>query len=293
MMKRTSVVVAIVFALLGCAAHGQTVVVGNGGGDVATNVAVGDPAVLAENTGGHQTVAIGYGVLTRQVGETVHANTAGGYMSQWGTTTGSSNTTWGYQTLLLNGTGVNNTAVGTAAAAFAVDRVSNAIFGYHSFLTGGGDHNSTLGSHVLLKAEDASFNVGAGSQTLRELVGGNRNTAIGEQSLGRLLFGNSNTAVGSASCYGAQYGDRNICVGWNAGSEMGDGGGNVIIGGNTGATIAGRSNQILIADGDGTVRQAFDQGALYLPSLAAPAGQTYFVCIDDTGRVFSQAAACQ
>ena len=102
--------------------HG--VVVGLGGGDVATNSRVGSGA-LANNTTGSLNAAFGFEALAN--------NTEGNYNSAIGglngNTTGSNNSTNGMQALMDNTTGSDNTALG-----------------FQALIANNGDNNVAIGS---------------------------------------------------------------------------------------------------------------------------------------------------
>ena len=136
------------------------VTVGQGGNQIATNVAVGNTALdsnttgtnntavgydaltantdgiqntalgasaLDANTGGDYNTAIGYSALTTAT--TANYNTATGYRALNATLTGAGNTAHGADALLLV-TGSNNTAVGYAAGNALTTGSNNTIIGY-------------------------------------------------------------------------------------------------------------------------------------------------------------------
>jgi len=151
-----------------------------GGGNVATNTALG-PQALVANTTGEKNTALGPSALA--------ANT-----------TGSSNTAIGPSALALSN-GSYNTAIGQDAMA------------EHRT----GTNNTSIGISTLLQFENGSFLTAIGSGALAYFKSGNANTAIGNAAL--LGLGASakahsnNTAVGDASQLKIDTGNGNSSFG--------------------------------------------------------------------------------
>jgi hypothetical protein len=159
---------------------------------------VGTLALNANTTGGNNvvmgyeamrtatavefSVAIGSGALRNYNNgfPTTGRNTAVGYQSMIGTTTGSYNTALGYQSLDANTTGNLNTAVGYAAMPSSTTGGNNTAMGYASL------QNNTTGNNNTAYGYQAGF----GTST-----GGN-NTAVGYQASVNNGTLNNTTALG-------------------------------------------------------------------------------------------------
>ena len=170
--------------------HGLTV--GLGGGSVAGNTAVGY-ATLPGNTTGVVNSAVGYAAL--------NANTTGSY-----------NSAFGWAALYSNTTASNNTAVGSHAG-----------------------YNNTTGSITAV-----------GYYALNNNTTGNYNTAVG-QSAGYSTTGSSNTFIGQGAGYYVTTGSKNTILGSYTGNQGG-------------LDIRTASNYIVLSDGDGNPRGIFDNG---------------------------------
>lgn len=129
-----------------------------------------------------------------------------------------------------------------------------------------GNFNTAFGSEALLSNTDGSNNVSVGLNSMYLNTTGNNNTAIGHSALAGNSVSSFNTAIGSSSFNNAT-GSYNTGIGYGSGSAITTGSKNVIIGRFTGTTgesptpvydIRTSSNNIVISDGDGNVRQTFD-----------------------------------
>jgi len=146
---------------------GNSVFLGTGAGalDDGTdnkNVAVGDSALNANNTGLRNT-AIGFKALFSNTA--AKYNTAIGYHTLQSNTTGSINTAIGSNALLSNTTGQNNTAVGSNALYLNTTGDANVAIGYSA------NRSNELGSNNTMLGYDA------GSQSI-----GNNNVFLGYQA---------------------------------------------------------------------------------------------------------------
>ena len=158
--------------------------VGRGGGDVASNVALGASA-LAANTNQTFNTAIGSGALALSTAYSctaVGANALGGAVN----------------------TGVYNTALGFNALQ----------------LNTGGDSNVAAGYSALRLNDIGDYNVAMGRQALGVSVSADNNTAMGYLALGSATAGN-NTAIGQGAGYGTgagalTSGSNNTFVGYRA-----------------------------------------------------------------------------
>jgi hypothetical protein len=129
-----------------------------------------------------------------------------------------------------------------------------------------GSFNTAFGSKALSSNTDGSNNVSVGLNSMFLNTEGNNNTAIGHSALGGNSVGINNTAIGSSSLNNVT-GSNNTAIGYLSGSAITTGAKNVIIGSFTGTTgesptplydIRTSSNNIVISDGDGNIRQTFD-----------------------------------
>jgi hypothetical protein len=210
-------------------------------------------------------------------------NIGGGNMS---VATGEENTGFGKQNLNVIEGGYHNTAVGA----------------YSLFSLTGGVYNVAIGRNSLYSLIDQSSNTAVGNSSALNFIGssgtfigalsggkrlsGSSNTAIGVNSLVgnstvSLNTGNSNTAIGDASLNVVSSGSKNVALGKGSGSLITTGSSNVIIGSFTGTTgesptpvydIRTSSNNIVISDGDGNIRQTFDNSGAATFSNTVNAG---------------------
>jgi hypothetical protein len=135
------------------------VAVGQGGNQIATNVAVGNTA-LDSNTTGTNNTAVGYDAMTA-------------------TTDGIQNSAFGAGALDANTGGDYNTALGYNALTTATTANYNTGVGYRALnAVATGSNNTALGSDALLLA-----------------TGGN-NTAVGYQAGNSITTGSNNTVIG-------------------------------------------------------------------------------------------------
>jgi hypothetical protein len=118
--------------------------IGRGGGNIATNTALGYQAINA-------------GTATQN-----DQNTAVGYQSLFSNTQGQYNTSLGYQSLYTNIIGSSNTAIG-----------------WYSLYTNTGDANTGTGKRSLYKNTSGSYNSGFGNSALDQITTGSNNSALG------------------------------------------------------------------------------------------------------------------
>jgi hypothetical protein len=232
--------------------------VGQGGGNVATNTAVGAGALAANTTGG--STAIGYNALNQ--------NTTGAFSTAVGvfaleTNNADQNVAVGQASLRANTTGQSNTATGNTSLRFNTTGSNNAAFG-----------NGALNANTT-----ASNNTAVGYQALFANTTASESTAVGYQA-GYTSTGTAQTFIGYKAGYAVSSGTYNCYVGYQAGVAATTGSYNTFVGGinsgylvTTGAgnTIIGcysgnqggldirtASNHIVLSDGDGNPRQIID-----------------------------------
>jgi hypothetical protein len=161
-----------------------SILLGRGGGNLASNVAIGN-ILLPANTTGQQNIALGTSCLSSNT--TGGSNLAIGADALLSNTNGSFNIAIGVGTLFNNITGGDNIAIGKAA----------------------------------LNSSSASNNLSIGNSSLQNNTSGNLNVAIGNEAL-FFNTGSNNTAVGWRAGYstssGAGSNNTLMGVGANIGS---------------------------------------------------------------------------
>jgi hypothetical protein len=191
--------------------------IGKGGGNVATNTALGASALNA-NTTGNDNSAVGQDALFSNT--TGNDNSAVGYFSLRNNTTGSSNSAVGFAALQNNTTGNSNSAVGFLSLRNNTTGNNNSAVGYFSLT------NNTTGGN---------------------------NSAVGFAALQDNTTGNNNSAVGISALLSNTTGSSNSAVGRNAGRFIADGttlntvtNNSVYLGADTKALASNQTNQIVI-----------------------------------------------
>ena len=179
----------------------NSLTIGRGAGNVATNTANGVNALYSNTTGS--------------------VNTAIGYQALYSNIDGSSNVANGLQTLYNNIDGSNNTANGRQALYNNIDGSNNVANGYRAlFLNTTGASNTANGHQALYNNIDGSSNVANGLQALFSNTSGSGNIGIGYQALYNNIDGSSNVANGYRALYSNTSGSGNIGIGFmnNAGA---------------------------------------------------------------------------
>jgi trimeric autotransporter adhesin len=229
--------------------------VGQGGGNVATNTAVGVDALAANEAGGTNNTAVGYQALDANT--TGDNNVAMGRGALTSNTTASNNTAIGDSALATNTTGTANVAVGTDALIFNTT----------------GSNNTALGTSALVQNTTASGNTAMGFGAGIAITTGADNTIIGREAGEALTTSGSCVFIGSYS--GEQTtGANNTFVGKDSGYLVTTGAKNTILGrynGNGGGLdIRTASNRIVLSDGDGFPRMHFlSDGEPVIPRLTS------------------------
>ena len=251
----------------------NTLTVGLGSGQVATNTVLGNGA-LGGNVSGANLVAIGQQALRVN---TTSNNTAVGYQAGYSNTTGFM-TAFGYQALYTNTTG------GSA--------YSNTAFGYQTlYKNTTGEGNTAFGGKVadgtspLYANTTGSYNCAFGVGSLKTNIVGTQNNAVGVQALYNntgsynnafgvnALFTNSsgsnNSAFGEQALY-VNTGSNNTAYGYQAGNTLTTGSNNILIGYQAAPSAITVSNEITIGNSSNTVvRMPLNYGAVSaLPSAS-------------------------
>jgi len=194
--------------------HGLTV--GQGGGSVSTNTAVGASA-LSSNTSGLQNTALGNLALTTNTASSGNTglgygslnindggnyNTAVGRSSLGSNTTGNNSVAVGYQALVFN-TASNNTAVGYQALYGVSDTGNNTALGYSagSDLTSGANYNLMLGPNTRSIASNANTQIVMGVNPSGTITGKGGNTffVYANNSAGQATGGSYYNGANSSS----------------------------------------------------------------------------------------------
>lgn len=145
----------------------------------------------------------GGGSLTHSSGIQGQYNTALGYNTMTGITTGVGNVALGSRNMQGLTTGTNNTSVGEGSQQSLSTGVHNTSVGSQALSSvGGGGYNVAVGS-ISQPAGSGFYNVSAGYTSMNDLLNGGLNTGIGYQSLFYNRTGSRNTAYGFASLKGA------------------------------------------------------------------------------------------
>ena len=144
-------------------------------------------------------------------------NTAVGYQSMQGLTSGFGNTAGGYQALYSNTTGFYNTASGYQALYADTQGDDNTATGYQTLYSNLTGFDNTASGYGSLYSNTTGFSdSGSGFQTLYYNTTGNYNTATGNAALLQNTTGSNNTAVGTFAGRTNTTGNSNTFVGFNA-----------------------------------------------------------------------------
>jgi len=166
--------------------------VGQGGGNVSTNTAVGASALAANTTGA--------------------SNTAVGYQALDATTTGGNNVAVGNNALGANTTAANNTAIGVGALASNTTGASNVAVGQGAMdASTTGSFNTALGRYALLSNTTGPQNTAVGYEALALCTTGDTNTALGQNALSSTT-GNANLGIGQGAGANLTTGNGNVCI---------------------------------------------------------------------------------
>jgi hypothetical protein len=173
----------------------------------------GKPSTFPPDTHTHTTIQI----TDLRGGGNIASNTALGPSALANNTTGDKNTALGPSALQANTTGSGNTAIGPSALALSNGSFNTAIgqdaLSFH--LTG--TNNTAIGIATLLQFENGSFLTAIGSGALAYFKNGNANTAIGNAAMlglgANTKTHSNNTAVGDASQLKIDTGNGNSSFG--------------------------------------------------------------------------------
>lgn len=234
---------------------------GRGGGNVATNFAVGLNALksnttgsnnvalggyaLSSNTVGFQNVAIGYRSLANNISAINNValgyyalesnivgaeNIAAGYFSLQSNTSGSKNIAFGSFSLWKNTEGYENVAIGSLALGMNTTGIFNIAIGSSALQSNiDGIRNIAIGLNTLFDNQTGSENVAIGISALQSNSVSN-NVAIGNASLAKNTTGSNNLAIGSNALKQNTIGSNNLAIGYGSLISNTTGSENVAIG---------------------------------------------------------------
>ena len=181
------------------------ITVGRGGGDGASNTAVGLNVLANNQAAGTNNSAFGRFAMRNNTTGT--KNTAVGSYALHFNTEGDFNTACGQAALYANTEGNNNTAVGTDAL------YSNTT----------GSSNVAIGRQALQQNTIGTGNVGVGTNALLGNTEGTDNVALGRAALQLSTTGDTNVAIGAGALYNNATGADNTALGRAAGRFRIDG----------------------------------------------------------------------
>jgi hypothetical protein len=171
----------------------NSITIGDGGGDISTNIGVGTNTLI-NNTTGSNNNAVGHSAL--------YSNTTGSFNSAVGGNALTSNTTASYNTavgadaLFSNTTGVTNNAVGVNALYDNTTGSANNAVGYGALRSNTtGTSNVAVGDAALVNNTTGTYNIAIGRNALSN-NNAYSNVAIGDSGLIINTTGASNTSVG-------------------------------------------------------------------------------------------------
>jgi len=188
--------------------------VGKGGGDRATNTAVGYQSLFS-NTEGDFNVASGYQALySNTEGD---GNVASGFEALYYNTEGDQNVASGYRALYLNTEGSYNVAYGVWALYSNTEGDDNVAYGYQALYGNtGGDGNVAVGYQALFSNTEGYHNVASGYRALYSNTEGNYNVAVGIRALYSNTEGDGNVASGFEALRDNTEGGHNVAFGTSA-----------------------------------------------------------------------------
>jgi hypothetical protein len=216
----------------------NSITVGLGSGQVATNTAVGGQAFNA-NTTGLEGVAIGY---QAGLGNTSgNNNVAVGALALQSNTRGSGNVAIGRGALRYYSATNNQIAIGQGALAGSSSTalntgVDNIAIGVSAGIANtAGSYNVMLGQFAMSSNTTGSNNVAIGLQALYSNTSGGSNVAIGINAMIYYAVGQQNVAIGGGALQGitttaANTGTNNVALGYNAGTGNTSGSNNIFVG---------------------------------------------------------------
>tara|TARA_B110000503_G_scaffold134758_1_gene214231 strand:- start:136 stop:1371 length:1236 start_codon:yes stop_codon:yes gene_type:complete len=170
------------------------ITVGRGGGDLATNTAVGSLTLTAAATGNYNSA---FGRQALQSLTSGNFNTGIGQAALYTNTSGSNNTAVGQSALGANTTGSSNVGIGKDALSANTTASNNVAVGYQALLTNTTAENNTAVGYIALKFSTGTANTAVGRQALTNNTTGTFNTGSGVNALFANTTGIYNTTLGA------------------------------------------------------------------------------------------------
>jgi hypothetical protein len=225
--------------------------IGKGGGDVATNTALGASALNANTSGGSNSAVGREALLSNTTGSN---NSAVGYWSLRDNTTGNFNSAVGREALRDNTTGGSNSAVGRVALRNNTTGGSNSAVGVFSLSS-----NTTGGSNSAVGVSAGRFiadGATANTVTNSSVYLGNNTKALANNQTNQIVIGHnaiglgSNTAVLGNDSIVTTALKGNVGIGTTSPTER------LSVGGNVNATAFIVGNNILTEAADFTLAES-------------------------------------
>ena len=165
-------------------------------------------------------------------------NTAIGYYTLWGNTTGDYNVGIGSHSLMYNTAGSKNVGLGYKSLYLNTEGIQNMAIGSNSmYYATTSSYNIAIGIEALNRSTIGDYNIGIGGFSLVNNSRGNNNIAIGARALMGVYdagFGGNignNTAIGyEAGNDVTTGGNNNFLLGYRAADKLTTGSGNIVIG---------------------------------------------------------------
>lgn len=236
----------------------ETLIIGNHGAVIDTNVNLG-PHSLDAVTSGARNVALGDDALL--VLTTGDDNVAIGAQSLDAATTGARNVAIGSNALGVLTIGTDNVAIGSGALDAATTGIQNVAIGTDALGAATvGVRNIAIGDDAMLVLTTGTDNVAIGAGALNAATTGVENVAIGTDALGACTIGTGNIAIGDDALLAMTTGVKNLAVGRDALLALTVGVNNVGIGDGAGATATTGTGNVVVGQGsDVSAAGAVDQ----------------------------------
>ncbi|MEM9336884.1 MAG: hypothetical protein AAGA35_03455 [Patescibacteria group bacterium] len=188
--------------------------VGLGGGQITSNTALGNNALVV-NTSGTQNTAVGSGALQSNL--TGNSHTAFGAGALASTTDGFGKTAFGQNALANHTASAEVSAFGTGALFNNIDGTFHTALGTYSLLTAtSGTYNTAVGHRSLVALQSGSFNTAVGGRSMwKATTNAENNTSLGYQTLSEMTTGSNNVAIGFNAGNTITTGSNNILLGYD------------------------------------------------------------------------------
>ena len=221
---------------------------GNGGGQIRTNIVFGQNA-FENNTTGFSNVALGTSAL--QNNTTGIRNMAIGFSTLFENTDGGHNTAIGDQVLRNNTSGSHNIGIGQEVLFSNTTGLYNVALGYITLRSNTiGNNNIAIGETSLNQNTTGNNNIALGQEASRFNITGSDNIALGYTALHDNTAGNDNIGIGRGNLYHNE-GNRNVSLGYEALNTMTTGDDNTVLGYRAGYSFLSGNQNIIIGASQG------------------------------------------